>query len=566
MPILLALGLMLSFASWSYAAPPACTHWASSGGTGNTCSESAPCKVSTWLGNQAGPGKVLCLADGHYKGDDSMLSLSARSGTAGSPITVRAANDGKVLIDGEFQRRPLDCAASYITVIGVNVRDGNDNSMTVRGQHCTIQRVMAWSTQREDGIENIIDVGGNHNLLEDIAAWGFARKMIAAGARGGTGPNTIRRAWAEHNGTMPGSAQGNPSDPIELGYNQDNVTYENVIGRRNILSQATEPEAPLHIFSTRGSAMLGSIVYAKNTDSFDTDMLFNVTPESGSHAGSGEHSTSNTLVQDMVLLAGSAHEQIVGFRIDGGQGSTGNRAKNIVSVAPAGGGRCQGDGWECTNLFMGTSLEQALGNKKIYEAAPGTCFRYVNRVLTTEPLWPWPLEQRIAEALGRARIAHTPVQADIEGVFGTVPAQCVSGTAPKPPNPSVQVPVPPTNVQAAMQGTGVLVSWVDTQGSLATGYTLERKVGTQAYRELTTAPGATARSYTDATPGTGQNNCYVVYARGDHGPSGLSSEACVQVPGTPVPPEPDRQPFTCEGSIGAGNVISMVCNPVMSKR
>lgn len=548
-----------------YGQLPQCSHFASPQGSGNACSESAPCNVGTWLSTQAAAGKVLCMKDGVYKGDSQMLTFSARSGTAGSPITVRALNDGRVEVNGEYQRRPLDCAASYITVIGVNVANGNDTTLTVRGQHCLIQRVLAWSGNPGDGgIENIVDIGGNYNVLEDIGAWGHARKMVAIGARGGPGPNTIRRVWAEHNGSPYGSAQGNPTDPIDIGYNQLSVTAENVIGRRNILSSATEPEAPIHMYSTRGSAILGSIVYAKNSDNFDTTTLLNVTPESGSHAGTGKDSTSDSVVQDVVLLAGPAHEQIMGFAIDGGMQSVNNVAKNIVSVAPQGGGRCQGSGWTCSNLFLGTSLEQALGSKKIWEVAPGTCFRYKDRVLTQEPLWPWPMEQRIAEALGRARVPHTPVKADLESVFGTIPAQCGGGSTP-PPNPAAEVPVPPTNVQTIMQGAGVLVTWDDAVNTVQTGYTIERKVGSGEYVQLTDAPGATARSYTDASPAKGQTNCYVVYARGAAGPSGFSPASCLSVPGTPVPPS-GNVPIACEGTMSAGGVVAMLCQPQASRR
>ena len=204
----LALFLICMYASVSYAASPACTAWASPQGSGSACSESAPCNVGTWLSSKAAPGGVLCMRDGVYKGDSQMLAFSSRSGTAGSPITVRAENDGGAIVDGEFQRRPLDCNASYITVIGLNFKDGNDTTAVIRGQHCTIQRVVAWATQPADGgLENIIDIGGNHNLCEDCAAFGFARKTVAIGARGGSGPNTIRRVWAEHNGSPYGSAE-----------------------------------------------------------------------------------------------------------------------------------------------------------------------------------------------------------------------------------------------------------------------------------------------------------------------------------------------------------------------
>ena len=167
---------------------------------------------------------------------------------------------------------------------------------------------------------------------------------------------------------------------LELGYNQDNCTAENIIARRNILSSATEPEAALHAFSTRGSALLGSISYALASDKYDTDILLNITAESGSHAGSG-HVTTNFLLQDVLLMADPVHDRMRGFIIDGGCGSTGNKAKNIIAVAHEP-GRCQGDGWECTNIHAGSSLEQALGGKQLASVAPGVCFEVVGRQVT----------------------------------------------------------------------------------------------------------------------------------------------------------------------------------------
>jgi len=242
MPTLL-VALLLLLVPLIVQAQPACSHYASPTGSGATCSQSAPCNVGTWLSSHAGPGKTLCMLDGVYKGDSQMLVFGPKSGTAGNPITVRALNDGKVEINGEFQRRPIDCNASFITVQGVNARDGNDTTMVVRGHNCVMQRIIASSGDPGDGgIEKQIDLGGTNNLIEDCAAYGFSRKMLAAGARGGDGPNTIRRCWVEHNGSPYGSSQGNPTDPIDIGYGQKNVTAENVIARRNILSSATEPE------------------------------------------------------------------------------------------------------------------------------------------------------------------------------------------------------------------------------------------------------------------------------------------------------------------------------------
>jgi hypothetical protein len=442
--------------------------------------------------------------------------------------------------------------------MGVDVKNGVDSTAVVRGQHCTIQRVVAWSTEPADGgIENIVDVGSSNNLLEDLGAFGYARKTLAMGARGGQGPNTCRRCWVEHNGSPYGSAEGNPTDPVDLGYNQDNVTMENVIGRRNILSSATEPEAPLHAYSTRNSALLGSIVYATNQDNIETSMMLNITAESGSHAGSG-HVTTNFLLQDVVLLAAPVHEHLKGMVIDGGKGSSGNVAKNVVAVAPQGLGTCSNDGWACSNLYGGRTLAEALKGKTIYEVAPGTCYRYKDRVLTNEPLWPWPMTQRIQAALESARMPTRNVTTHIARTFGEPPPQCGGTGTPTPPGPGV--PVPPTGVTAATTGQGVQVSWTDTQTANVTGYTLERKVGAGGYTELSTAPGPDARTYLDRTPAAGQQNCYVVYARGVAGPSGFSPEACVQVPGTPGP-GPGTTPLACVGVMGEGAHVAIACVP-----
>jgi hypothetical protein len=484
-----------------------------------------------------------------------MLQFSAKSGTASAPITVRAEEDGGVLIDGGHARRPLDCNASYITVMGVDVKNGVDSTAVVRGQHCTIQRVVAWTQEPDDGgTENVWDLGGAHNLLEDIAGWGYSRKILAAGARGGNGPNTVRRAWVEHNGSPTGSAQGEPTEAAEIGYNQSNVTFENVIARRNILSSASEPEAAHHIFSTHGSALIGSIAYVLSTDNYDTDIMLNATPEAGSHAGSG-FVTSDTLIQDVLLIADPAHDRMRGLIIDGGLGSTSNKAKNIISVAHDP-GRCQGDGWDCTNLYLGRTLAEALGSKKIWEVAPGLCYEVVNRHVTTTPLWPWKMQARIQAALSSARMPQKNVTEHATRAMGGIPPQCQRSGEPVPPGPGT--PVPPTQVQSVLQGASVLTHWTDTVNTTQTGYTVERKVGTGSYTELSAAPGPDARTYLDRVPVAGSSHCYVVYTRGPTGPSGFSAEACVQVPGTPVPPA-GHVPLACEGAIREGGRVTMTC-------
>ena len=177
------------------------------------------------------------------------------------------------------------------------------------------------------------------------------------------------------------------------------------------------------------------------------------------------------------------------------------------------------------------------------------------------------MESRIKDALSAARMPTREVSKHVAETFGEPPPQCIGGSDPGPgPGPSPSVPVPPTNVQAVLQGASVLVHWTDTVNTAATGYTVERKVGTGGYAELSAAPGPEARTYLDRTPVAGAQNCYVVYTRGAAGPSGFSAEACVAVPGTVTPPDAGHVPLACEGAIGAQGSISMVCNPQTRRR
>ena len=88
----------------------------------------------------------------------------------------------------------------------------------------------------------------------------------------------------------------------------------------------------------------------------------------------------------------------------------------------------------------------------------------------------------------------------------------------------------------------VLVKWEDTKNTVQTGYAVERKVDAGEYAPLVDTLGPEARSFIDETPVNGRN-CYVVYAKGPAGPSGFSTESCLDVTGT-TPPNPDAGQVT----------------------
>ena len=52
------------------------------------------------------------------------------------------------------------------------------------------------------------------------------------------------------------------------------------------------------------------------------------------------------------------------------------------------------------------------------------CKRYVNGKLTNEPLWPWPMNQRIIDAMRQAGKAPVDVTKTMEEIFGPIPSEC----------------------------------------------------------------------------------------------------------------------------------------------
>jgi hypothetical protein len=123
------------------------------------------------------------------------------------------------------------------------------------------------------------------------------------------------------------------------------------------------------------------------------------------------------------------------------------------------------------------------------------CYRWVNRTITTTPLWPWPMNDRILAAtasagnaisnmvlnglnpcgpsaanctgvLGHTRLA-TDVTADIEAIFGTIPDQCrgaSSGGNTVPPYPTTTA-FPSTPILDSFGGTGALSGWTTMVGN-----------------------------------------------------------------------------------------------------
>jgi len=55
------------------------------------------------------------------------------------------------------------------------------------------------------------------------------------------------------------------------------------------------------------------------------------------------------------------------------------------------------------------------------------CYRYVNGQLTRQPLWPWPMNERITDAMRQSGRPPVDVTQTVQSLLGPVPFQCSCG-------------------------------------------------------------------------------------------------------------------------------------------
>ena len=252
--LLLVTMLFLAAGGSSWAAD----YYASPSGSGSICSSANPCAVAA-LWSKAVPGDTLNLMDGTYTGNASMIAppsgfsggrcASTYGGTAGNPITVRAVNDGRAIIDGQWARSParLLCV-NYLVLEGIRFQNSIAEVIVLnRSDHNVLRRISAYNANYHfaptpsctaAGVKyynyHVLDVvsGSEYNLVEDSIFGGSGRNMIDSFV---SNFNIYRRnillggGYARDN-TVPGcSGTGaNHGEPLQIYGSSDNVV-ENVV-------------------------------------------------------------------------------------------------------------------------------------------------------------------------------------------------------------------------------------------------------------------------------------------------------------------------------------------------
>ena len=439
----------------------------------------APIAVSDfWKRDLAVPGAVLCLQDGLYRGKHSMLVPSgAVDGAPAARIEVRAVNDGEVWIDGEFQRATLRVTNSYWSMSGLNAYNSVGPPVGVRGKqqqddvdraplrHVTLRRIVAWRDFLPYGTVEDYEAIGGHNihifdisqaddvLVEDCAGFGWARKIFQNYTSKRV---TFRRNWARWDGRNP-YRRGNKFS-FSCSYKGYDALCENLIatvgGSRDRASAPESYDPSLHLIATDGAGwatdrwleppgrdvhalglrIRSSLAYTPPESEFQRAAGFHIGgtgyPNKGQKGVHIENSVAVVRGQKGYAFALQDCKDDEKKHPDGcswNQKADRNAAPLIVEqvtgVSPRKRRVRIGSDWRQNKVVTrapGEPIDIYLGT----DGGGALCYRSVDGRDTSEPLWPWPMQERIARATERSNWETADVMGQISRLFGPPPPEC----------------------------------------------------------------------------------------------------------------------------------------------
>lgn len=382
------------------------------------------------------PGDTLILMDGVYY---QQLHPSKRDGEPGNPITIRAQNDGQAIIDGEYERIPVKIGEAwpgpigeYYVIEGIIARNSVDSVYEIVGDHNVLRRVSGYNAHTDENT-HVFDVSADHNLIEDCVAAGTGRKMILIY---NSESNTVRRCftyWQQWDGRED-CAIWPWGENINI-YNADKNIVENSIGYgpvpyRSISIIANAPHVSASDNKILGSVAIGAAMNEDGTPKVWPDQRPGPTTCTkmrdfdwpGQRSGFqlfGSGIMNNNEFRDVLAWGNAA----LGFTE-----RTENANNTILDHATIyNNGLDNRDGpWPGQHGGIGAdTLQDELDKMTVTNSYIENVFvdwpdypngsqnfetingegarlehRYVDGVLTDEPLWPWPMEERVQAELG----------------------------------------------------------------------------------------------------------------------------------------------------------------------
>jgi hypothetical protein len=436
-------------------------------------------------------GDTLILHDGVYA---NSLLISGVNARPSAPITIEAEHDGQAILDGggdSSDDAVLEIKdSSYITVEGLVVRNGGQDVVGVYNadtDHIILRRVTAYNAGA--GNYHVFDVafGANHVLLEDDAGWGRGRYIFIAYHANTV---TFRRTWARwttqsHFSPAPRSCYGV--------YGSSNTTLENTICTHDL------PDQPSQDFFT--AAWETSDGPATNNTRYLGVMFFDnweglwVNDSAGQNTQISNSYFANNRQQGPYTTSQDHGDGIIWNSPHGGSITNSTFVNNEVGISRQDGsptisnsvfvnngtailddpGHSHLAFWQNYNSMIAptdTQLDPGYAVKKygrgaylfvpacspLTHAGPGgtalganILYRYQNGVLTAQPLWPWPMEERIKAETG---ISVTWASAGgiwntLDGVYSQGTGSPACDTSSEAPTSIPQEPAPPTKQEPA---------------------------------------------------------------------------------------------------------------------
>jgi hypothetical protein len=374
----------------------------------NTGGQTTPWRTFNRAWPALQPGDTLLLMDGTYT---EPISPNVRNGQAGKPITVKAMNDGKAIIDGQGSTRPMVINASWFVFEGLVVRNGYNDNLRVEGDNNVFRR-MSFYNVGTDINSSIVFVAGDNNLLEDVAAAGSGRYMLEIYEGSG---NTIRRGFAMY-GTWDGRQFCGVAWPngYNVGvYNGSNNTVENTLAYARAPSAGIMVQANFDTAIADNNQILGSMSVL-NGRNYDGSIWTYGTGQAQPTSRPGPTTCTPVTMWDWGF-------QRVGFLLFGQGNLRNNVFRDVLGVDNMGVGFSAGQpysvGAKSGNILErytltgngsgSASWEKGAGGQiynglgvQVTAGTPQLSMRYVNRVLTQQPILPWPMQARIQAELG----------------------------------------------------------------------------------------------------------------------------------------------------------------------
>jgi hypothetical protein len=259
--------------------------------------------------------------------------------------------------------------------------------------------------------------------------------MFSQGANGAK----ARRVWSMYGKT---DIANGPETSFQFAYNTEANIVENVIGMwdQDSLADASNPYGMVFIADEgTNHKLLGSIMLVRSNDLFEPSRIV------------VKEFNPGIQIKDVVVYSEQSNKKPFSLNNDNCVLANANcRLDNTTEIG--GGSSSIGSNWVITNRVDVDTVDRApsIWNGSGSNGARA-CRRYVNGTLTSTPLWPWPMNQRIIDAMRTAGKAAVDVTRTMEEIFGPIPSECrtsVVANTTSTPMPTTSVPTAPTSLSA----------------------------------------------------------------------------------------------------------------------